>query len=99
MKESKQAQQVPVVVTTIHRGVFFGYGVPGDAPTIRIERVRMVVYWSPDVRSIVGLAATGPSNACRVGPQAPAMTLRDVTSVIECSETAAKAFEAAKWSA
>ena len=82
--------QVPLIVTTAHRGVFFGYGIPSDAPTIRIEKVRMVVYWSADVRSVVGLAATGPSGGCKIGPAAVAMTLRDVTSVIECSPEAAE---------
>ena len=87
----------PLVVTTSHRGVFFGYGVPSDAQTIRLERARMVVYWSCDVRSVLGLAATGPSKACKVGPTAPAITLRDVTSVIEVSEEAAKRFEEGPW--
>ena len=87
----------PLVVTTAHRGVFFGYGVPSDAQTIRIERARMVVYWSADVRSVLGLAANGPSNACKVGPAVQGVTLRDVTSVIECSEEATKKFEAGPW--
>ena len=90
--------KVPVVVTTSHRGVFFGYAKPSDAPTIRIENARMIVYWSSDVRSVVGLASTGPTNGCRVGPKAPAITLRDVTAVIECTEQAAKLFEEGKWS-
>ena len=88
---------VPVIVTTSHRGVFFGFGVPSDAQTIRIERVRMVVYWSADVRSVLGLAVNGPTSGCKVGPSAPAITLRDVTSVIECSEEAAQKFEDFKW--
>lgn len=89
---------VPLVVTTSHRGVFFGYGVPSDAQTIRIERCRMVVYWSADVRSVVGLAANGPTNGCRIGPTAPAITLRDVTAVIEVSDEVANKFEDAPWS-
>lgn len=89
----------PLLVTTTHKGVFFGYGTPSDAETIRIERVRMVVYWSADVRSIVGLAATGPSSGCKIGPSAPAITLRGVTAVLECSPEAAEKFEAAKWGA
>lgn len=88
----------PVIVTTAHKGVFFGYGVPSDALTIRLENVRMIVYWSADVRSVVGLAATGPSAGCKVGPKAPAITLRDVTAVIECASEAVEKFEAAKWS-
>lgn len=94
----KNSELVPVIVTTAHKGVFFGYGVPSDAPTIRIERARMVVYWSPDVRGVVGLARTGPTNGCRIGHQAPAITLRDVTAVIEVSPEAAQQFEVAPWS-
>lgn len=97
-KTAKTAELTPVIVTTAHKGVFFGYGVPSDAATIRIERARMVVYWSPDVRSVVGLAAQGPTNACRIGHQAPALTLRDVTAVIETTPEAAERFEAAPWS-
>lgn len=92
-----KSDKVPVIVTTAHRGVFFGMGVPSDAPTIRIERARMVVYWSADVGSVVGLAANGPSSGCRIGPPAPAITLRDVTSVIECSKNASAKFEAMRW--
>ena len=91
-------QNKPIIVTTSHKGAFFGYGVPSDAASIRIEGARMIVYWSADVRSIVGLAATGPSNGCKIGPKAPAITLREVTAVIECSEESAKAFETAPWS-
>ena len=91
-------KSVPIVVTTSHRGVFFGYGVPSDSSSIRIERARMVVYWSADCRSVVGLAANGPTAGCKVGPSAPAITLRDVTAIIECSEESAKRFEDTKWS-
>lgn len=94
---SKSEKKVPVIVTTQHKGVFYGYGVPSDAESIRIEKARMIVYWSADVRSVVGLAATGPSTGCRVGPPAPAITLRGVTSVIECSPEAEKSFEAMQW--
>ena len=89
---------VPVIVTTSHRGVFFGYGIPSDAPTIRIERARMVVYWSADTKGVLGLAANGPSAACKIGPQVRAITLLGVTSVIEVSEEAALRMEDAPWS-
>lgn len=89
---------VPLVVTT-ERGVFFGYGEPKiDAQHVRLTAARMVVYWSADCRSVVGLAANGPSNGCRIGPKAPAIIVRNVTAVIECSEDAAKKFEDAPWS-
>ena len=87
----------PVVVTT-ERGVFFGYGTPDlDAQHVRLESARMVVHWSADCRSVVGLAATGPSKSCRIGPAAPAMIVRNVTAIIECSDEAAKKFEDGPW--
>lgn len=88
---------VPVVVTTSHKGVFFGYGDPSDKATIRIEKARMCVYWSHDVKGILGLAATGPSKNSKVGPAVPAITLRDVTAVMEASDEAAKNWESGPW--
>ena len=95
-----KATTTPVVVTTAHRGVFFGYlnGEPTDAPTVRIKRARMCVYWSADVRGVLGLAATGPTKGCRITAAVPAITVRDVTSVMEASEDAAKAWETVVWS-
>jgi len=91
------SKKVAVVVTTAHKGVFFGYGEPSDQSTIRIEKARMCVYWSADVKGILGLAATGPSKSSKVGPAVPAITLRDVTSVMEASDEATKAWEAGPW--
>ena len=90
-------KSVPMVITTAHKGVFFGYGDPSDKATIRIEKARMCVYWSQDVKGILGLAATGPSKNSKVGPAVPAITLRDVTSCMEASEEAAKAWESGPW--
>lgn len=87
----------PLVVTTAHRGVFFGYGEPTDGETIRLERVRMCVFWPAENRGVVGLAVDGPKKGSRVGPAAPAMTLRGVTAVMEASEAAAKAWELGPW--
>ena len=87
----------PLVVTTAHRGVFFGYGERTDESTIRLEQARMCVSWPPENRSVVGLASDGPKKGARVGPAAPAITLRDVTAVMEASEEAAKAWEKGPW--
>lgn len=89
---------VPLVVTTEHRGVFFGYGTPTDSSEIRIEQARMCVRWTSDVKGVVGLASTGPSKTCRVGIAAPAITLRKVTAVMECTDEAAAAWEKGPWS-
>ena len=92
------AKLQPLVVTTAHKGVFFGYGIPSDAPTIRLEQARMCVYWSRGVQSVLGLAEKGPQKDCRIGPSVPAITLRDVTSIIEVSVQAVKQWEKGFWS-
>lgn len=90
----------PVVVTTEHKGVFFGY-VPTneavDVKTLKIERARMCVYWSYDVGGVVGLAAKGPSKSCKVGPAAPSITLQAVTAVMDATAEAAAAWEREPW--
>lgn len=91
-------QKQPLIVTTAHRGVFFGYGIPTENKTIRLEKARMAIYWSSDVKGVVGLASTGPTKDCKIGPPAPALTLQDVTSVMEVSDTAAKQWEIGPWS-
>ena len=90
-------KSVPMVITTAHKGVFFGYGDPSDKATIRIEKARMCVYWSQDARSVLGMAANGPTKGCRIGPSVLAITLTEVTSVIEVSEDAAQKFEEGPW--
>jgi hypothetical protein len=95
---SKKEKEVPMVVTT-ERGVFFGYGVPSmEAVNIKLSNARMVVYWGADCRSVVGLAANGPTNSCRIGPKAPSIIIRNLTAIIECSDEVALEFEAAPWS-
>ena len=86
----------PVLVTTAHRGVFFGYADNVDGETITLQRARLCVYWSADVKGFMGLAATGPSASCRIGPPAT-ITLRAITAVAEVTPAAVKAWEAAPW--
>ena len=98
MSENKSICLRPVVVTTAHRGVFVGYTAdPADAEIVRLERGRMVVYWSESTRGVVGLAAQGPGAGSRVSPPAT-IALRNVTSVIEATEAASAAWEEEPWS-
>jgi hypothetical protein len=92
-----KSQSRPVLVTTAHRGVFFGYATNTDGSTIKLTRARNCVYWSSDVKGFLGLAANGPSASCRVGPAAD-IELRDVTSVSEVSAPAVERWEAQVWS-
>jgi hypothetical protein len=93
-----KASDIAVVVTTSHRGVFFGYMPESDVNNdiIALRGARNCVSWSSDVRGFMGLASTGPNNNCRVGPAAD-ISLRDITSVMKCSPAATEAWEKAPW--
>ncbi len=94
----KAIQARPVIVTTAHRGVFFGYATKTDGETISLKRARLCLYWSCDVKGFMGLAANGPSASCRIGPPAD-MTLRAITAVLEVTPAATAKWEAMPWGA
>jgi hypothetical protein len=93
----KEKTEIPLLVTTKHKGVFFGYAVPCESKTITLKNARMCVYWSMDVKGVLGLAVTGPSKTCRVGPEVLTITLQDVTSITECSKESVSAWEIQPW--
>ena len=93
----KHKQNQALVVTTIHRGVFFGYGINDGNKTITLRRARMCVYWNSELHGVCGLAVTGPVKQCKIGPAVPVMTLQDVTAVMECSTEAAASWEKEIW--
>jgi hypothetical protein len=95
--EMKKETQ-PLLVTTSHRGVFFGYGIPSDAPTITLTNARMCVYWTADLHGVLGLATRGPGSGCKIGPVVASITLRDVTAVVECSDESVKNWSKEIWS-
>jgi hypothetical protein len=96
-KEGNMAAKKGLVVTTAHRGVFFGYGEPTTDKTVRLEQCRMCVYWSADVRGVMGLAAKGPSGSCRVTAAVPSFTVQDVTSIAEATDAAIARWETGPW--
>lgn len=93
--------EIAVVVTTEHRGVFFGY-VPADLDLtnckerISLARCRNCLYWSRNVKGFIGLSLTGPDSDCRVGP-ANDLVVYAVTSIAKCSDEAVKAWESQPW--
>lgn len=86
-----------VIVTTAHRGVFFGYGVPSDAKTIVLRKARMCVYWTADLHGVLGLATRGPGAGCKIGPEVDEITLMDVTAVVVCSAGAVENWGKELW--
>lgn len=95
----KKTEKKAVVVTTKHRGVFFGYVADDSkAPAqITLTGVRNCVYWPATVRGFLGLSVSGPLQGSRVGPSAPEMVVYDLTGIVSCTPEAVKAWETIQW--
>lgn len=91
-KATKPAALRPVLVTTLHRGVFFGLAATTEGETIDLSGCRNVLYWPAECRGFLGLAANGPKAGAKLGPAASKVQLRNITSVAELSAESAKAF-------
>jgi len=85
-----------VLVTTKHRGVFFGYATETDGETIKLRSARNCIYWPSGNKGFLGLASMGPVDGARVGPAAD-IEVRDITCVAECSPAAVEAWEKSPW--
>lgn len=85
-----------VMVTTSHRGVFFGYAAKTAGATIKLRAARNCISWTASVKGFLGLASTGPDAQCKIGPAAD-IELRDITCVAEVTDAAAEKWEAAPW--
>lgn len=97
-KQSKTNQiERAVIVTTEHKGVFFGYATSTDGETIKLRAARMCVYWSADMHGVFGLASMGPGASCRIGPPVD-FEVRDITGVMEVTPGAVAKWEASPWS-
>jgi hypothetical protein len=94
----------PVIVTTEHKGVFFGYAPaeiylhPADSKALTLTDAQMCVYWSEDVKGILGLASDGPTKGCRVTRPVSKMTVTEVTAVMDASDKAVTAWQDRPWS-
>lgn len=87
-----------VLVTTAHRGVFFGELDSQDGSTVTLKQARNCLYWEQSVRGFIGLASNGPSDGSRIGPACDALELLNVTSIAACSDEAISRWESAPWS-
>lgn len=86
-----------VLVTTSHRGVFFGRLVEDRIETVVLAEARNCLYWSKETRGFLGLASTGPQGGSKVGPAVPTLTLYGVTCLADCTEKARVCWEAGPW--
>jgi hypothetical protein len=99
MSMTEAPEGAAVVVTTGHRGVFFGHLAGGrDGKTVELTNAQMCVYWSADVRGVLGLASSGPSRSCKVSRPVPRIILQDVTAVIDATPEAVALWQGRPWS-
>ena len=100
-KREDMKGKVPVLITTdtTKRGVFMGFIDPKDADkeTLEAHEVRMAVYWSVDVKGVVGLAAKGPTKNCKITAAAKKAVLKGVTATLEISDEALAAWRKEPW--
>ena len=96
IKTPRKPRERAVLVTTAHRGVFFGYAQKTDGTTIKLRGARCCIYWPSENKGFLGLASMGPLKGARVGPAAD-IELRDITCVAGCTAAAVTAWEAAPW--
>lgn len=96
-RAAKNSKERAVLVTTSHRGVFFGYAEKTDGEIIKLRAARNCIYWPTNNKGFLGLASMGPVNGARVGPAAD-IELRDITCVAACTDESVKAWENAPWS-
>jgi hypothetical protein len=94
---NRKKNERAVLVTTSHRGVFFGYAIKTDGVMIKLRAARNCISWPTANKGFLGLASMGPVDGARVGPAAD-IELRDITCVAEVTPAAAVAWEAAPWS-
>lgn len=84
----------PVIVTTEHRGVFFGYAGDTSGPVVELRDARMAIRFGT-TRGLMELAETGPTSRSKISAKAD-IQVRKITAVLEVSETARKAWDAIK---
>ena len=86
-----------VVVTTSHRGVFFGTLAKREGSDVELENARVCIYWTRETRGFVGLAKTGPLGDSRVSRSCPRMAISSVTSIMECTQESVTRWESGPW--
>lgn len=92
-KQTASATERPVIITTEHRGVFFGYATDTRGDSIQLKRARMAIYWNTK-RGIFELAEVGPNSGSKISARAD-IEVRKITSVMEVTTDAVAKWEAA----
>jgi len=86
-----------VLITTEHRGVFFGFikddkKLPAE---ITLIGVRNCISWSSDIGGFLGLASVGPNQNCKIGKEVVESKFYKITSVTPVQEAAVEKWKKA----
>lgn len=85
----------PVLITTIHRGVFAGL-IPDDqdltAKGMPLQSAKMAIYWGT-TRGVMELCDSGPTSKSKISAVADIPMLHDITAVFSISEKAWAAWQ------
>jgi len=76
-----------VLVTTKHRGVFFGYLKKQEGTTVTLTTCRNAIRFGT-TKGFLELANTGPTSNSKIGSVASAVELYDITSIAEVTPEA-----------
>jgi hypothetical protein len=89
MASKKTATNPYVLVTTAHRGVFWGQlqSESPDGKTVILNGARCAIRWST-THGFLELAQVGPNANSKLGMPAPTLKLYDVTSIAICTDAA-----------
>jgi len=80
----------PVLITTVHRGVFAGL-IPDDqdlsAKAMPLQYAKMAIYWGT-TRGVMELAETGPTANSKISAPADIPMLHDITAIFAITDAA-----------
>lgn len=82
-----------VIITTSYRGVYHGFIVWKRGQECILEDARMVIRWGT-TNGVDQLAATGPTEASKIGSMVGSVRLFGITSIATVSSGASSAWAA-----
>lgn len=88
------AENKAVLVTTAHRGVFFGFLESRDGNSVVLENARCAIRWNTS-GGFLELADVGPNANSKIGSPARRVELFDVTSIADVTPEATEKWLAA----
>lgn len=83
-----------ILVTTAHRGVFYGEVPEGYDLTqtpMALKNARCAIYWST-TGGFAELAQVGPNSGSKIGAKADIEALHDITAVLSVTDQAREAW-------